>query len=279
MCFGLFIAAFFATFKVSERLIHHWRRGRNDRWNALMAGALASTSLFIMDGDEGFRWTLSKYLAVRAGQCLLSHATRSLPQWKPAFRFGNVLVFGLSCAQLMYGFFVRQESLDADYIKFLERFVCVDGRWIELNRQWLRQGMDARDSTVGLLASFEKIYTKDITPQLLHGDFKVIPCAALHPDHRCPRRVFQIWTNAFTGALPMYFSLHLIPSLLFRLKHFIQRYTRAWTRSRVSRFVVHCMHSRTRSQTRCVQQASCRRARVSIRRASARVAGHSVASC
>lgn len=180
-----------------------------------------------MDGDEGFRWTISKYLAVRAGQCLFSHATQKLPSWQPAFRFGDAAVFGLSCGQLMYGFFVRQQSLDADYIKFMEKLVGVDSRWIELNRQWLRNGVDGQSDPLNLLASFEKINMKDPTAQLSQylscTDLKALPCQALHPDYSCLHRVYDVWMNAFREVVPMYFSLHLVPSMLFRLKHFIQK--------------------------------------------------------
>jgi hypothetical protein len=232
--FGLFVAGFFATYKASERIIRHWRyQGReketHDRCVPLAAGAIASAWLFLMDGDEAFRWTLSKYLAVRAGQCLANHIVSHLPAGcRKAASFGDVAVFGLSCAQLLYGHFVRPESLDPDYARFLTKITQVDPRWLEANTNGLRRGFADHEHVLDFVLLFDKINGKAAPDAMLQAllDAKpvpALPCEALHGGEGCPGHIARIWSGAFKEAVPMYFSLHLVPSLLFRLKHFISR--------------------------------------------------------
>ncbi len=213
------MSLYFSSFKLTEQLICYWRSGRKDRWNALFAGAVASLSLAVMRGEEQFRWTLSQYLAMRAVQCLYNHLCRANPHLKRFFYFGDVGLFSFSSAQLMYGYFVRPETLDLDYRKFVGRFAVVEEELVACGRQVYKNG---RLELVALLtAAFTLPKGAKIDFLQLEAS-KSLPCTLFHLNCGCVERIISLWIRTFRQSAPMYLSLHLIPSLLFKLSHFIK---------------------------------------------------------
>ena len=221
--FGLFVSLFFSSYKVSEKIFSHWKCPGS----SLLAGAISSFSFVVMSGEEAsFRWTLAEYVAVRAIQCLYNHFIRVMPQFKPLTYYGDVLLFSLSSAQLMYGYFVRPGSLDPEYRGFVERLTCTDKRIVETNRQFLRgdtgtlSGSDLLNLAL-LVEDVHQISPSDLPNQIAiplveNSKISSIPCSVLHFNESCPERIINSWLLIFKQVFPMYFSLHLIPKLLFK---------------------------------------------------------------
>ena len=156
--FGLFVSLFFSSYKVSEKIFSHWKVPNYP----LISGAISSLSFIVMNGEEAaFRWNLAEYLAVRALQCLYNHFIRIHPQFKPISYYGDVALFALSSAQLMYGYFVRPGSLDPDYRGFVERMTRTDKRIIEANRQFLRSesGVLKGSELLNLALTLEEVHS------------------------------------------------------------------------------------------------------------------------
>lgn len=220
--FGLFISLFFSSYKVIEKIISHW----NVPNSPLVAGAISSLSFIVMSGEEAaFRWTLAQYLAVRALQCLYNHFIQIHPQFKSFSYYGDVMLFSLSSAQLMYGYFVRPGSLDPDYKGFVEKITCIDRRIIEANRQFLRSGTTLKGSNILDLAlileevhSFSPHQLPDqiSVPLISNSQISFFPCSVLHFNEICFERILNVWQLIFKQSFPMYFSLHLIPKFLFK---------------------------------------------------------------
>lgn len=176
-----------------------------------------------MEHDESFRWTLGQYLAMRAAQCLYNHLIRARPNWKGLFYYGDVGLFSFASAQLMYGYFVRPETLDADYRKFVERFASVDEHLIAVNRDVIKASRVHLHDLLRIALSVEKI--PNVLQQVLIEDSQLnsLPCCLLH--HKsgfCLERILSLWWQTLQRATPMYFSLHLIPSLLFKMNQFLK---------------------------------------------------------
>lgn len=265
--FGLFVSLYFSTFKVSEKIISHWRNGRagsrdniknpsssnlslnnstnnsiitckqskvKDRWSPLAAGAIASLSLFVMRSDESFRWSLAQYLAVRATQCLYNHFITKNPQWKSSFYYGDVVIFSLSSAQLLYGFFVRRETLDPEYLNFLQKLTGTPPEILHELGNNLRSSLTAVSGyeLLNLALILENVH--EISPHLLPLEISTplianeslnhFPCSAFHFGETCLKRIGSVWMFIFKNATPMYFSLHFVPSLLFKYKTFLKEY-------------------------------------------------------
>lgn len=182
-----------------------------------------------MSGEEAyFRWTVAEYVAVRALQCLYNHFIRIFPQFKPLTYYGDVLLFSLSSAQLMYGYFVRPGSLDPEYRAFVERLTCTDKRIVEANRQFLRgsTGSLSGSDLLNLALTIEDVHNlspSDLPnqisiPLLESSQISSFPCEALHFNEACSERILNVWSLVFKQTFPMYFSLHLIPKLLFKTR-------------------------------------------------------------
>jgi hypothetical protein len=225
--FGLFVSLFFSSYKVSEKIISHWRGPSS--W---LAGAIASLSFIVMSGeDQSFRWSLSQYVAVRAIQCLYNHFVRIHPHLKSLFYYGDVALFSFSSAQLMYGYFVRPGSLDHDYLGFVKRLTYTDNRIVRANRKFLRSntmklsGSDLIDLVLELEQVHElrpsQLPLELVTPLLKNEPLNCFPCSSLHYNEVCLQRIAKVWLLIFKQVIPMYFSLHLVPSLLFKFKYFI----------------------------------------------------------
>lgn len=220
--FGLFISLFFSSYKLSEKIISHWKIPKS----SFIAGAIASMSFIVMSGEEeAFRWTLAEYVSVRALQCLYNHFISSHPNLKPFCYYGDVVLFSLSSAQLLYGYFVRPGSLDLDYRKFLQNLTLTDKRIVEANRQFVRDGADLKGSDLlSLSLLFENVHSLTpnelprslSAPLLENSKISSIPCSILHFNEACHERIVNVWSLIFKKSLPMYFSLHLIPRFLFK---------------------------------------------------------------
>jgi hypothetical protein len=111
----------------------------------------------------------------------------------------------------MYGYFVRPETLDADYCKFVSRFAAVDERVVACNRQVLKNGDLLKAALSTFPADFGAL-----------EELQCLPCSIFHLDRDCWERVISLWMRTFRQSTPMYLSLHLIPSLLFKFQHFIK---------------------------------------------------------
>lgn len=207
---------------MSEKIFSHWKIPKS----SLLAGAVASMSFVVMSGEEAaFRWTLSQYVAVRALQCLYNHFIQAHPGLKPFCYYGDVVLFSLSSAQLLYGYFVRPGSLDPDYRGFVQKMTRTDHRIVEANRQFLRESTALKGANLldlallvedvhGILPS--ELPKQLAEPLLANSQISALPCSVLHFNEACHERAFNVWSLIFKQSLPMYFSLHLIPRFLFK---------------------------------------------------------------
>lgn len=217
--FGLFIALYFALFKILEKMLRHYRK-RQDSWNAFIAGALASVSLLVE--EHSFRWTFSQYLSVRALFCAWNHFQQRYPQARTLSHYGDALLFALCSGQAVYSFILRPDTVDPAYRHFLTQVTHIDPLVIAMFRQRLRTGLVSKET----LARFvQKCAAKGLTLPSLHktasrGD---LTCGMIHPGMDCLTRIFWMLPANFKLVFPMYFSLHIVPPILFKFKHSLKR--------------------------------------------------------
>lgn len=207
--FGIFVAVYFLIFKVTERLIERWR-GHQSSWNAFLAGAIASISL--VSERESTRWILAQYLAVRAIGSATSNALVKYPRLaKCTSKWGDAAIFGICAGQAVYSFVVRPDTVDPTYKAFLTQVTHMPLETIELFQNRFKTGK-VDPSRLALLLS--RICPRDPSRIDRYLDGK-LTCELIHPDQPCWLRVPWIFYANFRVVFPMYFSLHLIPTLLF----------------------------------------------------------------
>lgn len=210
--FGSFVSLYFALFKILERIIERHRK-RDDSWNAFIAGMASSVSIIFEEGDT--RWILAQYLLVRAMASAWCNIQGKFPILKSYTWYGDSAIFALCSGQAVYNFVVRPETMDPAYSHFLTRVTQMDPTVIELFRNKISGGtLDP----VTLTKLINRWSAKGVPVPLdcLHAD--TITCNLIHPDRSCLNRILWILYANFRMVFPMYFSLHLVPPLLFRFK-------------------------------------------------------------
>lgn len=214
--FGLFIALFFSLYKVSERVLRRVRK-TDDGWNNFIAGMVAGLSLLAESSGNRMGW--AQYLFIRALHCSYNHFHTKLPLLQK-LKHGNSILFVLSCAQIVYGFALRPDSLPPEYAKFLGRLVHLPPMIIENVRKTVRnQPIDYE-----ALVDYNKRNNGNGDP--FNGFTlypNVIPCSIIHPSSDCNERAFNLFSKSFKVSAAMYLSFYLIPLLLFKNKEFLKK--------------------------------------------------------
>lgn len=205
--FGLFMALYFALFKILERLLQRYRRKR-DSWNAFGAGGVAALALLVEEAET--RWMIAQYLAVRAIGTSVSKMLLKYPRLGRWLIHGDAAVFAACSGQAVYNFVVRPETLDPAYSHFLTQVTQMDPLVIRLFQGKMRTGQ----LSPPLLAQLAEQWQRkgyDLTPL---GIPDRLTCAWIHPERGCLSRILWLLLANFRMVFPMYFSLHLVPALL-----------------------------------------------------------------
>lgn len=226
--FGLSIALYFALFKILERICSYVRQ-KKDSWNAFLAGAFASISLVFE--VESTRWILARYLFVRALGCAWSNLQGRYPKLNRFSSYGDSLLFAICSGQAVYNFIVRPDTIDPAYNTFLTQVAQLDPLLIDLYRKRLMTGEIDPNIVAKLIASSKKKGI-DISSFVLQRMNNEITCELIHPGKMCIDRILWVWMTNFKMVFPMYFSLHIVPPLLFKFKHSMKKYC-------IAHFVVH----------------------------------------
>jgi len=139
---------------------------------------------------------------------------------------GDALVFGLCCAQIMYGFTMRPDTIPKSYFNWI-----LDASRVRKDSLFVNMGM-VRDGIVNAeelqkLAEWSETTTTNRTELLSlleRAGGKYIPehlvpwsCSVIHPWlDSC--RVVQVerWLDVFRWIAPVYAALHFIPMILFK---------------------------------------------------------------
>ncbi|KAJ9123945.1 hypothetical protein QFC22_000736 [Naganishia vaughanmartiniae] len=194
------------------------------RWQAAVAGAV---------GSLGLLWEQKeRRVGVAQQYVLFSYlATYNAYSRRTGFEipYGDILVFGLSCGQIMFAFLLSPETIPPEYNTWIQAASQVEGDAVKLNRMIERQ----RKVDPGLIMKI--MQHKNITPhnkrELTHvlEQAKLglipegVPCAAIHPWLDSCRTVqLERYFTAFRFMLPVYSALHFIPMLVLRRKSFVK---------------------------------------------------------
>jgi hypothetical protein len=224
--FGLFVASFFAIFKIAEskldmesftkiikrtlglKVSKGWIRSG-------LAGALASLAL-IFEVSEETRWMFAQYAAVRAGQCVYEHARTKIKILSDIGDWLYTGIFALSSGQLVYSFAMRPETLDREYNAFLNRVTHMPLAVVQAVRDNLHDNWVNYHTMDKVVTKF---YPNGLPSSQLHIALKsspgVIDCHLMHPEtSSCSHRIISRWPYIFRMMFPVYGSLHTFPALV-----------------------------------------------------------------
>ncbi|KAI9462039.1 hypothetical protein F5148DRAFT_238704 [Russula earlei] len=193
-----------------------WLRKRSARWHSIVAGAVAG-GVAIWFETLSRQKVIAQQLFVRGLQ-----GSYNAYSEKRGFRIphGDVLVFALSCAQIMYGFLLRPDTLPKSYTSWINTAGRIPKEAVSINRGMVRNGtFDPVD--LELILSRPDLHPGNVTAL---DAWRVTlppygPCSASHPHAAsCPLVPIDRFFNVFRWTLPIYGALHLVPMLLFKRK-------------------------------------------------------------
>ncbi|KAG7035565.1 hypothetical protein SDJN02_02362 [Cucurbita argyrosperma subsp. argyrosperma] len=184
----------------------------------ILAGSVAGLSVLALD-DSNRRRTLALYLMARLAQCAYNSAKskNKFHLWGSHWRHGDSLLFAMACAQVMYAFVMRPESLPQSYRDFIQK----TGPVAEPVYKAVRDSCRGYPIDVASLSSY--LSDKKISGYENLGEFpSIIPCDIIHPDtNSCMAHNGKAASATFKKTFPLYFSLTFVPFVVLHLQKFM----------------------------------------------------------
>ncbi|KAL4363743.1 hypothetical protein GQ457_04G014590 [Hibiscus cannabinus] len=214
---GLLFGGFTGSYHALRCLLRKLRKKETPA-NALLAGSFAGLSILALD-DSSRRRTLALYLLARLAQCAYNSAKSKnrFHLWGSHWRHGDSLLFSLACAQVMYAFVMRPESLPKAYQDFIQKTGPVAAPVYKAVRESCRGGPVNVASISAYLSSRGRsnIVKLEEFPS-------IIPCSIIHPDtNSCLTHNAKAASATFRKTFPLYFSLTFVPFVVLHLQKFM----------------------------------------------------------
>ncbi|KAM0751507.1 hypothetical protein T439DRAFT_324689 [Meredithblackwellia eburnea MCA 4105] len=234
--FGGMLGAFSFLYKF---VLHALRLGNpnglEEYWHAALAGAVSGLSVWAEKPSR--RTTIGQQLFVRGLQgnynILKSKGIINIPH-------GDILLFGISCAQIMYCWLMAPDALPPGYRRFITGASRVAEPCLPVNLSTTRHGIfdpsEARKSLFwkGGATPQNTTIIEEYCRKGELGDFgpRFAPCAVVHPwTDTCSFTAVDRWQSVFRWMFPVYASLHIIPPILLRHKVFLKNPQRVLLKS------------------------------------------------
>lgn len=204
-------------------------RKKDDRLNSAVAGGIASIALIFEKKDT--RVAIAQQMFVRALQALYN-AGKSRDYVD--FPNGDVLLFSLTCAQVMYAYVMNPDSMPPAYNKFMLDTAMVPKESLELVRNQTRGGPIVPSAMVATLTKYSPTQHALEVLNSISPNEQVLPCEVIHPDiDGCLPNNIGRWFAVFKMWLPIYSSLHFIPTIILRLKAVLKDPKRMFIRTSI----------------------------------------------
>ncbi|KAK1388434.1 Mitochondrial import inner membrane translocase [Heracleum sosnowskyi] len=214
---GLLFGGFTGSYHALRCTLRKWRK-KETPFNVVLAGSVAGLSILALD-DSNRRRTLALYLLARLAQCAYNSAKskKMFHLWGSHLRHGDSLLFSLACAQVMYAFVMRPESLPKSYQDFIQKTGPVAAPIYKAVREC------CRGSPVDIAALSIYLSNRRTSKLLKLEEFpSIIPCSMIHPDtSSCVAHNVSATSATFRKTFPLYFSLTFVPFVVLRLQKFM----------------------------------------------------------
>ena len=172
---------------------------------AVYAGGVAGLSIFFL--KPKLRRTVSLYLAAKLAQAGFESAKKDY-KWvrdgPGSWEHGNLLLFTLSSAQVMYAYVMRPDTLDVGFWNFIVRSGPIDKPTLA----HMRQAASRLPAPVSTAAAAAVASACCDDHAMLHGSTG----AAL-----CTSHVLKSAADTFQKCFPFYFSIHYVPYVVLNV--------------------------------------------------------------
>ncbi|CAD6223740.1 unnamed protein product [Miscanthus lutarioriparius] len=215
---GLLFGGFTGSYHALRCFLRRFRK-KETPYNAILAGSVAGLAILALD-DSSRRRTLSLYLLARLAQCAYNSAKskNKFHFWGSHWRHGDALLFSLACAQVMYAFVMRPESLPKSYQEFILKTGPVAEPVYKVVRECCRGGPVDLTALSAYLSNKPNLDLINLTTNP-----SIIPCSVIHPDRAsCLAQNINVVSSTFKKTFPLYFSLTFVPFVVLHLQKFLE---------------------------------------------------------
>ncbi|PIN05693.1 hypothetical protein CDL12_21764 [Handroanthus impetiginosus] len=214
---GLLFGGFTGSYHALRCLLRKLRK-KETPVNAIIAGAISGLSILALH-DSSRRRTLALYLFARVAQCAYNSAKskNKFHFWGSHWSHGDTLLFAIACAQVMYAFVMRPESLPKSYQDFIQKTGPVAAPVYKAVREC------CRGSPVDVASLSAYLSSRRVSNTVKLEEFPdIIPCSVIHPDTKsCFVHNGNAMSATFRKTFPLYFSLTFVPFVVLRLQKFM----------------------------------------------------------
>ncbi|KAG9451694.1 hypothetical protein H6P81_004598 [Aristolochia fimbriata] len=216
---GLLFGGFTGSYHAIRCFLRKFRK-KETPLNSILAGSIAGLSILALDGSSRRR-TLALYLLARLSQCAYNSAKskNKFHLWGSHWRHGDSLLFALACAQVMYAFVMRPESLPKAYQDFIQK----TGPVAEPVYKAVRDNCRGSPVDVVALSAFLSKQRRPPSFVKLEEYPSIIPCSIIHPHtSSCLAQNGRAASATFRKTFPLYFSLTFVPFVVLHLQKFLE---------------------------------------------------------
>ncbi|XP_075514231.1 uncharacterized protein LOC142549267 [Primulina tabacum] len=214
---GLLFGGFTGSYHALRCLLRKLRK-KETPMNAFLAGAVSGLSILALD-DSSRRRTLSLYLLARVAQCAYNSAKskNKFHLWGSHWSHGDTLLFSIACAQVMYAFVMRPESLPKSYQDFIQKTGPVAAPVYKAVRDCCR-GSPVDIASLSTYLSNRRGFSTVKLEEFPH----IVPCSVIHPiTESCLFHNANSARDTFRKTFPLYFSLTFVPFVVLRMQKFM----------------------------------------------------------
>ncbi|KAF9426178.1 hypothetical protein BGZ94_006846 [Podila epigama] len=207
---------FFGTFSFLWKLVNNGLnlyRGKDDRINGAIAGAIAGLAILIETHER--RVSFAQQMFMRSMQGIY-HAAKHRGQF--SFRHGDALLFAIASGQVLYAYAMHPHTIPKEFFSFMIKTARVPAEALAFNRARVR-GFPADMTQVQAMAKRFKGTPQNLAKLAAWDGAGALPCAGLHPSqHSCRTYNFQLLIHVLRSIGPVYATLNFVPLLVLRLK-------------------------------------------------------------
>ncbi|TCD63219.1 hypothetical protein EIP91_005831 [Steccherinum ochraceum] len=211
-----------ARLSTSAQAHQDWLHKKTRRWYSIVAGAIAG-GIAIRCESADRRMGIAQQLFVRGLQGAFNTVS---DKFNFSLPHGDVIVFALCCAQIMYGFTMRPDTLPRWYSVWIGHACHVSPQGVNINKTMVRDN-NFNLNDIDIIMNRANITARNATrlaharelaelPTPFYGP-SLTPCAVIHPDmDSCLTAQVHFFFKTVRLMLPIYGALHFIPTLLFK---------------------------------------------------------------
>ncbi|ORX55559.1 hypothetical protein DM01DRAFT_1362575 [Hesseltinella vesiculosa] len=200
--FGAMFGSFAFLWKLINNGLRLYRQ-KDDRWHGFVAGAVAGLSILFEKKER--RVDIAQQMFARD----IFY-----------FKNGDALLFGLTCAQVMYGYTMQPGSLPPDFYSFMIKAARCPEPSLKINAKNVRGLPISTEEIMNAVKKFNPTPHALKVASSLPSHPDIVPCEVIHPwMESCNDVAVERFTKVFKSMMPVYGTLHFVPMIFLRTKH------------------------------------------------------------